>query len=174
MLIDVASDNPYRVDFEVWTEGVNQSTGCSTRNRPTTVLECTQRASLQNGAVTGAPLILNFDTLPCTERRRSTELQICVHTDTRKEYVYPLHSSKCVCDDGAMEGGEERQETQDTSNCQTEASHCCEGASPEVHDTLHRKTPGRTHRQESWKCRINLDSDCGRSITTRMRKLPPK
>lgn len=66
-----------------------------------------------------------------------------------------------VCNDGAMEGGEERQETQDTSNCQTEASHSCEGASPEVHDTLHRKTPGRTHRQESCKFRINLDSDLG-------------
>ena len=63
ILINVASDNPYHVDFEVWTEGVNQSTGCSTRNRPTTVLECTQRASLQNGVVIGAPLTLDFATL---------------------------------------------------------------------------------------------------------------
>lgn len=62
VLIDV-TDNPYRVDFEVWTEVVNQSTVHSTRSRPTTVLQCTQRVSLQNGVVTGAPLILDFATL---------------------------------------------------------------------------------------------------------------
>ncbi|KAJ5417630.1 uncharacterized protein N7487_001180 [Penicillium crustosum] len=63
VLIDVTTENPYRVDFEVWTEVVNQSTIHSTRSRPTRVLQCTQRASLQNGVVTGAPLILDFITL---------------------------------------------------------------------------------------------------------------
>ncbi|KAF4770159.1 hypothetical protein HAV15_012003 [Penicillium sp. str.  len=63
ILIDVTTDDPYRVNFEVWTEVVNQPTAHSTRNHPTTVLQCTQRASLQNGVVTGAPLILDFTTL---------------------------------------------------------------------------------------------------------------
>ncbi|KUM63049.1 hypothetical protein ACN42_g4045 [Penicillium freii] len=62
ILINI-TDNPYRVDFEVWTEVANQSTVQSTRSRPATVLECTQSASLQNGVVIGAPLILDFATL---------------------------------------------------------------------------------------------------------------
>ncbi|KAI3141081.1 hypothetical protein CBS147325_5915 [Penicillium roqueforti] len=63
VLIDVASDNPYRVNFEVWTEVPNQSHAPVTRNCPAQVVQCTQRATLQNGVVTGGPLILSFPTL---------------------------------------------------------------------------------------------------------------
>ena len=63
VLIDVTTDDPYRVDFEVWTEVINQSPVHSNRNGPARVLRCTQRASFENEVVIGAPLILDFATL---------------------------------------------------------------------------------------------------------------
>ncbi|KAJ5086985.1 hypothetical protein NUU61_008292 [Penicillium alfredii] len=56
------NSSPWAVDIEVWTEVPNPSSH-QTRDRPTNSLKCTQSARVKDGSVTGAPLILDFETL---------------------------------------------------------------------------------------------------------------
>ncbi|KAJ5101352.1 hypothetical protein NUU61_003574 [Penicillium alfredii] len=57
--------NDWIVDIEVWTEENNDHEGPATRDRPTNTIKRTQHAHIENDVVTGAPLVLDFQTLMC-------------------------------------------------------------------------------------------------------------
>ncbi|CAG7997717.1 unnamed protein product [Penicillium salamii] len=59
VLID-ADPITHNANVEIWTPVLNQHRGADTRDRPTHVLECTQRAHLRNGVVQGADLRIPF------------------------------------------------------------------------------------------------------------------
>jgi hypothetical protein len=76
VLIHVCRNPAYKVIVEVWTEVDHPRPGPATRARPSTTIECTQRAEYQNGVVQGAPLTLNFKTLMRRPPQNSMEHDI--------------------------------------------------------------------------------------------------
>ena len=61
------------VDFEIWTEVPNEL-GPATRNRPETIIVCTQSARVQNTqVVSGGPLVGGLETVLWRGRRTPFE-----------------------------------------------------------------------------------------------------
>jgi hypothetical protein len=81
VLIHVSRDPAWKMVGEVWTEVDNPWPGPATRDQPSKIIKCTQRAEYQNGVVQGAPLTLNFETMMHRPSRNSDEHDIILDAD---------------------------------------------------------------------------------------------